>query len=148
MRQRMEAASKIPRWVFCDFKVGRGGSVDLEFIAQYLQLIHLKEDPGLMGIGPLGVIPRVAEAGWLEPSLARQLTTDYIWLRRLERRTRLLFESERTYLPSSGEKLEALEAACRHLLEDTPGDLLEIVTAIQVRNRKHFNMILQEKPKP
>lgn len=148
MRRRMEASHKIPRWVFCDFKTGRGGSVDLEFIAQYLQLSHLAEDSALMGMGPLGVFPHMAEAGWLDPALAQQLLADYIWLRRLERRTRLLFESERTYLPSSGEKLEALEAACRPLLEGLPGNLQETVNDIQLRNRKHFNMILQETTQP
>ncbi|MCE5229318.1 bifunctional [glutamate--ammonia ligase]-adenylyl-L-tyrosine phosphorylase/[glutamate--ammonia-ligase] adenylyltransferase [bacterium] len=155
MRARMEQSRKIPRWVSLDFKTGRGGIVDLEFIAQFIQLSGLARDPGLMGLGPLAVFLRSAERGTrgaestqnekpilLEPSVAEQLRDDYTWLRRLEDRTRLLFESDRSWIPEAGEKLEALERACRPLLAGSARSLTDHVTAVLIRNRRQFEAIL------
>ncbi len=141
MRRRMEQASKPARWAWCDFKVGRGGIVDLEFLAQYLQLKRLGEDGAMMGLGPLAVFARAGAAGWIEPALAETLARDYCWLRRLEDRTRLLFESEHSWLPATGEKLVALERACAPLLEGR-GGLLDATGAILLRNRRNFERVL------
>ncbi|MEN6627305.1 MAG: bifunctional [glutamate--ammonia ligase]-adenylyl-L-tyrosine phosphorylase/[glutamate--ammonia-ligase] adenylyltransferase [Candidatus Sumerlaeia bacterium] len=138
MRRRMEASQKTPRWVSLDFKVGRGGIVDLEFIAQYLQLSRLQENPELMGLGPLDVFARAG----LEPGLAENLRDDYVWLRRLEDRTRLLFESDHSWIPAEGEKLQALERACRPLLKNPAASLTDTIAAVLVRNRKRFEEIL------
>ena len=147
MRRRMEAAVKTTRWVHCDFKSGYGGVVDLEFIAQFLQLRDLHKDPALMGLGPLRVFERSAADGRLEAETARRLADDYVWLRRLERRTRLLLESEKTLLPASGEKLVALERLCAPLLaERGERALLEAVDKTLRRNRKHFEALVAERP--
>lgn len=145
MRLRMEAALKLPRWVHCDYKTGPGGTVDLEFIAQYLQLRHLAEDPALMGLGPLAVFTRLMESGRLDVELGEALTQDYVWLRRLERRARLLFESEKSQIPAGGEKLAALERACEGLVLERAPDghsLLEVLTTVLRRNRRHFDQLL------
>lgn len=154
MRRRMEQAHKTPRWVSLDFKTGRGGIVDLEFIAQFIQLGGLAKDGGLMGLGPLAVFARNAECGVrnaefkanapvaLDSSVAEQLRDDYVWLRRLEDRARLLFETDRSWIPSAGEKLQALERACRPLLVGTNSSLTDQVTAVLIRNRRQFESIL------
>ncbi len=145
MRARMEAARKLPRWVFCDFKAGYGGIVDLEFAAQFVQLRHLAEEPELMGLGPPAVLERGATRGWLEGAMAARMAEDYRWLRRLEDRVRLLFETERSWLPDGGEKLAALERASGRLLLGRAGDLKNEVGAVLQRNRKHFNHLLEGK---
>ena len=143
MRRRMEAALKLPRWVHCDFKAGAGGTVDLEFIAQYLQLRFLADDPGLMGLGPLQAFVRLEKSGRLASQLAVQMSADYVWMRRLERRARLLFESEKSLLPASGEKLEALERAAAALTAEAGESTLpEAVDKVRRRNRRHFDEIV------
>jgi len=142
MRRRMEAALKLARWVACDLKSGPGGTVDLEFIAQYLQLRHLAEDPRLMGLGPLSVLGQLNATGRLDPALAGQLSADYVWLRRIERRARLLFESGHALIPSGGEKLIALERACAPLRADPAMPLIEELTRVMLRNRRHFEQII------
>ena len=147
MRKRMEAAIKLPRWIYCDFKTGPGGTVDLEFIAQYLQLRHLAGDPALMGLGPLAVFRRLVNSGRLNSELGKKLICDYVWARRLERRARLLFESDRSQIPSGGEKLTALERACEGLLQERgAASLHDAVGAALLANRRHFDQIVQDAP--
>lgn len=144
MRGRLEAHHKPPRWAFCDFKAGYGGTVDLEFIAQYLQLKHLGEEAALMGQGPVKVFAMAGERGWLGRDVAEELTENYIWLRRLERRTRLLLERDASIVPEGGERLEALERACCPSLCDAGSDLKETVGRVIRRNRRYFAEILGE----
>lgn len=142
MRKRMETSLKVPRWALCDFKSGPGGTVDIEFVAQYYQLLGLHEDPGLMGRGPLEVFPRLRDAGTMDAQLAGQLCRDYEWLRRLERRARLLYESDRSYLPTGGDRLVALERACKPLLAGLDGELIDVVTALMRRVRERFDELI------
>jgi glutamate-ammonia-ligase adenylyltransferase len=52
----------------------RGGLVDIEFIAQYLQLKHAHEHPDLLAPDTGTALTRLAGAGLLESSRARDLT--------------------------------------------------------------------------
>lgn len=141
MRRRMEASVRLPRWVFCDFKRGPGGTVDLEFTAQYLQLLHLHDDAELIGLGPRLAFERLEGHGLIDAALAAELEQRYLWLRMLERRTRRLLGSDRSAIPGSGDKLEALERVCRPLLE--PGEsLLDRVARELRRNRALFEQVL------
>ena len=56
-----------------DIKHGRGGLVDLEFIAQALQLIHACEQPGLLDTGTLAALGNLVDAGIIEPGLGSEL---------------------------------------------------------------------------
>jgi hypothetical protein len=85
--------------------------MDLDFIAQFLQLRHLAEDARLMGLGPLTVLGKLAASRRIDPASGKELIADYVWMRRLERRARLLFGNDRSDLPAGGEKLQALEHA-------------------------------------
>jgi glutamate-ammonia-ligase adenylyltransferase len=116
MRRRVEQSLKLPSWIFCDFKKGAGGSMDLEFAVQFKQLSHLADDPGLMGLGPAAAVERLADAGRLARAEADRFLSQYRWLRQVERRARRLLGGERTVLPTSGEKLVALEKTCAPLL--------------------------------
>ncbi len=144
MRRRIEdSVRNLPRWVFADFKKGRGGLMDLEFIAQHLQLTHLRDHPALLGLGTRRVLDYAREQGLLEAGQVDAIARDYIWCRRVELRARLLSGSDKTIIPSGGEKLAALERACR-------GELLAEGTTLQdemarrlVRNRRHFEQIVR-----
>ncbi len=49
-----------------DVKLGRGGLVEVEFVAQALQLVHAREHPGVLATTTRVAIARLAEAGLLE----------------------------------------------------------------------------------
>ena len=71
MRERLERGHPPgPVW---DVKYFRGGLIDVEFIAQYLQLRHAHEDPGVLSTSTVGALERLSAAGFLEPDIARFL---------------------------------------------------------------------------
>jgi [glutamine synthetase] adenylyltransferase / [glutamine synthetase]-adenylyl-L-tyrosine phosphorylase len=56
-----------------DLKYAAGGMVDIEFIAQYLQLAHAAERPEILSVNTLGVLDNAARLGVLPPSAAEVL---------------------------------------------------------------------------
>jgi glutamate-ammonia-ligase adenylyltransferase len=51
-----------------DLKYAAGGMVDIEFIAQYLQLAHAADHPEILDVGTVNVLERAARLGVLPPS--------------------------------------------------------------------------------
>ena len=56
-----------------DIKNVRGGLIDLEFIAQFLQLIHAAEHPDILETSTLGALRRMRDKGLLSPNHAEVL---------------------------------------------------------------------------
>jgi len=111
MRGRLEATVSLPDWALADFKRGRGGLVDLEFMAQYLQILHAGERNNLPRAAPREVFEAAAAEEWLERDAVATLADDYEYLRRLESDARLILESKQTYFPADPARLEALTYA-------------------------------------
>lgn len=72
MRARIEA-EKGTKDIW-DLKQVRGGLVDLEFIAQYLQLVTAAETPAVLDQNTLSAIRKLRDAGALHAATAGQLT--------------------------------------------------------------------------
>jgi glutamate-ammonia-ligase adenylyltransferase len=53
-----------------DLKQVRGGLVDLEFIAQYLQLVHAAGHPGILSTNTLAALTNLHQAGLLPAAAA------------------------------------------------------------------------------
>ncbi len=56
-----------------DLKYAAGGIVDIDFIAQYLQLVHAAEKPDILDVSTLHVLDNAARLGVLAPSSAAVL---------------------------------------------------------------------------
>src|SRR6202035_847422 len=56
-----------------DLKYAAGGMVDIDFIAQYLQLIHAAEKPDILDVSTLHVLDNAARLGVLAQSSAEVL---------------------------------------------------------------------------
>jgi [glutamine synthetase] adenylyltransferase / [glutamine synthetase]-adenylyl-L-tyrosine phosphorylase len=56
-----------------DLKQVRGGLVDLEFIAQYLQLVHAREHPGVLDQTTAVVFSKLRDAGLLDAETSDRL---------------------------------------------------------------------------
>ncbi len=71
-----------------DLKVGRGGIVDIEFAAQWLQMRH-GHDPRIRTSETEVALSALETCGYLESSLADALRDGWRFLRRLEQRVRV-----------------------------------------------------------
>ena len=90
MRTRIAAEKGTDRiW---DLKQVRGGLVDLEFIAQHLQLVHAAEHPEVLDQNTLGAYRKLAEAGVLSAADAEPLTQATRLLHNLTQILRLCLE--------------------------------------------------------
>jgi [glutamine synthetase] adenylyltransferase / [glutamine synthetase]-adenylyl-L-tyrosine phosphorylase len=58
---------------FWDLKYRPGGMIDVEFIAQYLQLRHAAESPGILHPTTAEALRRIADAGHLDAGTAAEL---------------------------------------------------------------------------
>jgi glutamate-ammonia-ligase adenylyltransferase len=56
-----------------DLKYAAGGTVDIDFIAQYLQLVHAAEKPDILNVSTLAVLDNAAKLGVLPQSEAEVL---------------------------------------------------------------------------
>ncbi|HEY7518614.1 MAG TPA: bifunctional [glutamate--ammonia ligase]-adenylyl-L-tyrosine phosphorylase/[glutamate--ammonia-ligase] adenylyltransferase [Methylomirabilota bacterium] len=90
VRRRMEVElgkETRGRW---HVKLGRGGLVDVEFLAQGLQLVHGAVHPGVRQAGTAAALRGLARAGALPPATAQALIEHYRFLRRVSTALRLL----------------------------------------------------------
>lgn len=118
-----------------DVKKGPGGLRDVEFVVQFLQLMHGGRYPDLRETGTLAALDRLEARALLAPDEAQDLRECYAFLRRLEHLLQLTTDREQTLLPR-----ESPLAAC---LDMTPSQLEERFAATQTRARalldRHLN---------
>jgi [glutamine synthetase] adenylyltransferase / [glutamine synthetase]-adenylyl-L-tyrosine phosphorylase len=77
MREKMRM-SHPPKVGMFDVKHDKGGIIDVEFIVQYLVLLHAHAHPQLLAnIGNIGLLHLLAELGMVEPALAENVASAY-----------------------------------------------------------------------
>ena len=84
-----------------DFKRGRGGIRDVEFLIQMLQLIHGARFDALRGLGTLEMLSAAEQLNLLPQYQAEVLRHSYIWLRQLEHRCQLVHNQQTHELPDN-----------------------------------------------
>ena len=89
MRDRMERELAVDD--FWSIKRFRGGMIDIEFIAQYLQLRHANSHPEVLSTDTTDALERLAAAGCLERPVADELIEAMTLWRRLQGIVRLAF---------------------------------------------------------
>jgi [glutamine synthetase] adenylyltransferase / [glutamine synthetase]-adenylyl-L-tyrosine phosphorylase len=136
-RMELELGKETPgRW---HVKQGRGGLVDVEFLAQALQLVHGATQPDVRRTSTAAALAALARVGALSPARAAALATDYRFLRRVSAALRLLgarppdaielagpmparvasalgLGSREAFLTAYRERTDAVRAACREVL--------------------------------
>ena len=103
MRLQMEKTAKPD-----NLKRGSGGTVDVEFVVQMLQLRHVEEHPEIVVPGTLNAIAKLENLDMLSSDDADCLTQSYRYLRRVESRLRLMNTTARHDLPEAKLDLERL----------------------------------------
>jgi glutamate-ammonia-ligase adenylyltransferase len=128
-----------------NIKTGRGGMVDVEFIAQYLQLLHGRDRPSLRCRNTLDALYELRGETLLSEKDHENLTSGYKFLRRLENKLRLVHDQSVNELTSDPASLAKL---ARHLgYEDTMGQperlFLDEYAGTTQTIRETFNRILK-----
>jgi [glutamine synthetase] adenylyltransferase / [glutamine synthetase]-adenylyl-L-tyrosine phosphorylase len=125
MRQRLEETATRR-----NLKRGPGGTVDIEFAVQMLQLKYAADLPHVLQPGTLDAIAALHEAGCLSGDDSECLSRSYRFLRSIEARLRLMNTAARHDLPSDETELgklaylldypsvEALQHECDHFMQD------------------------------
>jgi glutamate-ammonia-ligase adenylyltransferase len=134
MRFRMEEGAKAT-----NLKRGPGGVVDIEFIAQALQLMHGGTDPRLRTTETQAALEALHEAGHLTDAQRDGLVRSYRTLRLIEGRLRLLDAAARHDFPADPGEQRKLA----HLLGyGDAAALLADVQTITSRTRSEFERIV------
>jgi glutamate-ammonia-ligase adenylyltransferase len=111
MRKRMEEELGKESATHYNIKQGAGGLVDIEFLVQYLQLLHGKRRPRLRVPGTYDAL-RALRASKKEKLLDeeehRVLLGAYLFLRRLESRMRIVSNQATSELSRNPAELHAL----------------------------------------
>lgn len=92
LRQRMEQENAREGDDHFNIKTGRGGMVDVEFITQYLQLLHAGKIKSLRIQNTVNLLECLAKNHILPENDADLLINGYKFLRRLENKLRLLYD--------------------------------------------------------
>jgi glutamate-ammonia-ligase adenylyltransferase len=128
-----------------NIKTGRGGMVDVEFIAQYLQLCHGKDKPALRCRNTVDALTALQRENLISPLDCENLIAGYKFLRRLENKLRLVHDQSVNELTADP---AALTKLARHLdYPDTCGHPEKLFLEDYVRTtqiiREIFNRILK-----
>lgn len=91
-----------------DVKAGRGGLIDVEFAAQYLQLVHGPAHPSLRTPSTTVALQAAAEAEVAPPDLCALLVDGYRFLRAIEHRLRIVHDRSEHRLPTDPIELDKL----------------------------------------
>jgi glutamate-ammonia-ligase adenylyltransferase len=130
MREKMQSGASLE-----NLKRGEGGTVDVEFLVQWMQLKHGKSVPTLRASGTLAALRAIEREGLLPMEDCQQLAEGYAWLRRVESGLRLMNTVARHDLPSDPTQLDRLA----FLLDQPTGQqLLDRCHATRKRLRSLF----------
>lgn len=147
MRRRLLDSVKLPAWAAADYKRGRGGLVDMDFILQFLQLRTAAQSPpvaraALLHPTPLPALEALVGVGVLDGADAETLRIEHDFLRLLQRRARLLFETAKDFFPAKADRLDPLRRALADALE--PGqDLVARFQQAQARLAELFERLVR-----
>jgi glutamate-ammonia-ligase adenylyltransferase len=100
LRQRMEKELGRESAEHRNIKTGRGGMVDVEFIAQYLQLLHGRKNLSLRCRNTVEALEILRNENLLSEKDCEDLVNGYKFLRRLENKLRLVHDQSINQLTS------------------------------------------------
>lgn len=134
MRRKIETRSRTRARTFHDIKLGAGGMVDVEFVAQMLQL-----SSGVTEMRHLRTVDALNRSSTLYPEEATALGSAYRTYRELEKLMRITLEDRGTVLPEGGR----LDMLARCLGHPSGAELQNHIAKLMHETRKRFLSIAQ-----
>lgn len=108
MKQKIEAGLAKTGKTWGEVKLGQGSIRDVEFVVQYLQLIHGGKEPAVRSFNTLDALVRLADFGFLHADEYRLLTDGYVFLRTIEHALQLVHNKQTHELPQDEAELKYL----------------------------------------
>ncbi len=138
MRRKLEAAR--PRH---DLKRGPGGLADIEFIVQYLQLLHASSEPDLLRSNMWEALAALRRHRIITPAVCADLRRAYEFLRTIEGRLRLVYNRSVSELPEDRSEIERL---ARRMSDESadPARAVEAFLAEAQRKTQRTRQIFEE----
>jgi len=125
-----------------DIKLGRGGIREIEFSAQVFQLIRGGQDAGFRIRPTLRVLAHAAARGLISPEVCAELTSAYLFLRRLEHRLQYRDDAQTHAMPVDGEERTQL---AKSMGFDDYAALMTVLEAHRERVEQQFDQIFADK---
>jgi glutamate-ammonia-ligase adenylyltransferase len=122
-----------------NIKQGRGGLLDVEFLAQMMALRYGHAHPELTGQATVALVRGAGQCGLLEPGVAAQLEADYRFLSRLENRLRIETDQAAWAISTEPESLGHLTRRMGYKETDGAARLLAELEACRMRIRATFD---------
>jgi len=108
MKQKIEAGLVKSGKTWGEVKLGEGSIRDVEFVVQYLQLIHGGKHAAVRSFNTLDALVRLADGGFLHADEYRLLTDGYVFLRTIEHALQLVHNKQTHELPQDEAELRYL----------------------------------------
>jgi glutamate-ammonia-ligase adenylyltransferase len=121
-----------------NIKTGRGGLVDVEFLVQYLQLVHGPRLPSLRLRATADALAALEREGILSADDARALAESYAFLRRLENRLRIVHDRSIQQITDRAHELGTLARRLGYHGDDGGARLFADYRAHTERIRAHY----------
>jgi len=126
----------------------RGGLVDIEFIAQYLQLRHAHAHPEILETNTHRAFGRMRDAGLLDPAVANDLIAALDLWQALQGMLRLTLEGVSTP-KDGGDPAAAIPAALKPKLAQLTGcpdfpSLMALIRDTAERTHGHFKALIED----
>ena len=122
-----------------NLKRGPGGTVDVEFITQFLQLRHAKENPEVLSTNTLSALEALAKHDAIPLDICEKLSESYRFLRKVEAMLRMLNTTARHDLPREADELAKLAYLMRF---DRAGRLESACARVTKTNRDIFDQLV------
>jgi len=108
LKRRIEQRTASAGRAEVEVKTGRGGIRDVEFVVQFLQLLHGGEHPEVRGANTLQAVDRLEQVGSLTAEERSVMDGTYRFLRQVEHRLQILFDRQTHEMPRDVEDLRTL----------------------------------------
>ena len=108
MKRRIEQRTVSAGTAGVEVKTGHGGIRDVEFVVQFLQLLHGGEHPEVRHANTLVALSRLEIIGCLTAEERGIMVDTYRFLRRVEHRLQTMFDRQTHEMPRGGEEQRTL----------------------------------------
>jgi glutamate-ammonia-ligase adenylyltransferase len=117
LKRKIEQRTRSEGTEEVEVKIGRGGIRDVEFVVQFLQLLHGGEYPIVREANTLRAMARLEQVGCLSPEELHIMDDTYRFLRQLEHRLQILFDRQTHQMPREPEAQHTLALRMGYVLE-------------------------------
>jgi [glutamine synthetase] adenylyltransferase / [glutamine synthetase]-adenylyl-L-tyrosine phosphorylase len=145
IRRMREAAVKATSGAALDVKNGAGGLRDVEFLVQGLQLMHGRDNPGILEGNTLRSLDLLRDAGLLPEQAVEELKEDYLFLRRVEHCLQIMEDQQIHAVPREGEELRALAKRVLGLESDEAHFMTSLRAALSRVREQYTNHLINRR---